>query len=316
MIERCPICCGDSPGGIGHPACCRRLYGAPVPPDLPYTWEMLNQLAEKVIRRNVSVPGVQPKLSMHLERSGGPASSGNQRLTLVGMEGGYILKPPVKAYPGMPELEHLTLNMAPLFGIETAPCGLIPLEDGQWAFITRRMDREGKNKLHMEDMCQLTDRLTEEKYRGSLEQVGRAILRFSSNPLLDAARFFDLVLFCFLTGNADMHLKNFSLLRDPDGMIRLSPAYDLLPTALLLPEDKEESALTLNGKKTRLKCSDFLALAHALGLPAKTVDRAMERTLAAVPDALAFTERGFCAPAATQAYRELMEERAKRLEMG
>lgn len=315
MSERCPICCGDSPGGACHPRCCLRLYGTRTPPELPYSWEDLNTLAENVVRRSVSVPGVQPKLSMHLERIG-KAGSGEpvRRLTLVAMEGQHILKPPVKAYPEMPELEHLTMNMAGLFGIETAPCGLIALEDGPWAFIARRMDRLPSGKLHMEDMGQLTDRLAEQKYRGSLEQVGRAILRFSSNPLLDAARFFDLALFCFLTGNADMHLKNFSLLREADGMIRLSPAYDLLPTVLLIPEDREESALALNGKKSRLNRTDFMALARSMKLADKTAERAAEQCLARVPEAMAFVERGFCRPATRKAYRELMASRAQRLE--
>jgi serine/threonine-protein kinase HipA len=315
MSERCPICCGDSPGGAAHPRCCQRLYGTRTPPALPYSWAELNQLAEKVVRHNVSVPGVQPKLSMHLDRSGrdGPGSP-VRRLTLVGMEGGHILKPPVAEYPEMPELEHLTMILAAGFGIETAPCGLIALEDGQWAFITRRMDRLAQGKLHMEDACQLTDRLTEQKYRGSLEQVGRAILRHASNPLLDAARFFDVALFCFLTGNADMHLKNFSLLREEDGMIRLAPAYDLLPTALLIPEDKEESALTLNGKKNRLTRGDFLALAHSLGLPVKAAERSVAQCREKVPEALEGMARGFCREATRTAYRALMTERVERLE--
>ena len=314
MSERCPICGGDSPGGAAHPRCCQRLYGVRTPPALPYTWEALNALAENIVRRSVSVPGVQPKLSMHLERTG-KAGDGNpvRRLTLVGMEGNYILKPPVPDYPDMPELEHLTLNMAGLFGIETVPCGLIALEDGPWAFIARRMDRTAQGKLHMEDMCQLTDRLTEQKYRGSLEQVGRAILRHASNPLLDAARFFDVVLFCFLTGNADMHLKNFSLLREADGMIRLFPAYDLLPTVLLIPEDREESALTLNRKKRRLTRTDFLSLARSMKLADKTAERAVDRCLASVPDALAFIKRGFCRDATQKAFKKLMAERAERL---
>jgi serine/threonine-protein kinase HipA len=317
MSERCPVCCGDSPGGAAHPRCCLRLYGARMPPALPYTWASLNALAEKVVRRSVSVPGVQPKLSMHLERAaweGGRESV--RRLTLVGMEGSYILKPPVPAYPEMPELEHLTLNMAGLFGIETAPCGLIALEDGPKAFVARRMDRTAQGKLHMEDMCQLTDRLTEQKYRGSLEQVGRAILLHASNPLLDAARFFDVVLFCFLTGNADMHLKNFSLIREADGMIRLSPAYDLLPTALLIPEDREESALALNGKKRRLTRADFLALARSMKLAEKTAHRAVEKCLARVSGALAFIKRGLCGDASQKAFAELMAERAQRLDAG
>ncbi|MBT5608236.1 MAG: HipA domain-containing protein [Lentisphaerae bacterium] len=214
----CHICLNPLEDGNRryHRACSRKLFGAPHPPELPYTWQQLNGLAEKTIRQRVTVPGVQPKLSMHLER-GGRRQDG--RLTLVGLEGGYILKPPVTRFPEMPELEHLTMLMAGAFGIPTAMCGLIPLEDGHLAFITRRMDRDGETKLHMEDMCQLTDRLTEQKYRGSLEQVGKVVLRHCSNPLFDALRLFEVTLFCFLTGNSDMHLKNFSLLYRPGGEV-------------------------------------------------------------------------------------------------
>ena len=313
MSERCSICGEGAPAGLCHPRCCLWLFGTRTPPVVPYTWAKLNELAESAIRRSVSVPGVQPKLSMHLDRAGTAGAGAVRRLTLVGMEGRYILKPPVDDYPEMPELEHLTLNLAGGFGIETAPCGLIALEDGRRAFITRRMDRSEQGKLHMEDLCQLTDRLTEQKYRGSLEQAGRAILRHSSNPALDASRFFDVVLFCFLTGNADMHLKNFSLLREADGMIRLASAYDLLPTALLLPEDREESALTLNGKKARLVRDDFLALARALDLPEKSIARALERVRERVPGALAGVEKGFCQPSTQRRFVELIQARAERL---
>lgn len=313
MIERCPICCGSSPGGECHPRCCQELYGAQVPPALPYTWQSLNALAENVVRRSVSVPGVQPKLSMHLDRMKTGTGGAAGRLTLVGMEGRYILKPPVAAYPEMPELEHLTMKMAALFGIETARCGLIALEDGRRAFVARRMDRNHDGKLHMEDMCQLTDRMTEQKYRGSLEQVGRAILRHGSNPGLDSLRFFEVVLYCFLTGNADMHLKNFSLLREADGMVRLAPAYDLLPTALLMPEDREETALTLNGKKSRLGRADFLALARSMNLPDKTVERSLDKLLKRIPEATAFVAQGFCEPATQLAFGQLMADRAARL---
>ena len=129
-----------------------------------------------------------------------------------------------------------------------------------------RMDRAHDRVLHMEACARLTDRMTEEKYRASMEQVGRAILTYSQNPGLDALRLFELTLFCFLTGNSDMHLKNFSLIYAADGLVHLAPAYDLLPTQLLLPEDREETALTLNGKKNRLARGDFAALAKSLEL--------------------------------------------------
>lgn len=296
-----------------HAACCRHLFGSSRPPVFPYAWNELNQLAEQVVRQHVTVPGVQPKLSMHLER-GGPRQ--DSRLTLVGLEGGYILKPPVAAYPEMPELEHLTMRMARGFGIATAECGLIPLAEGPLAFITKRMDRVGDGALHMEDMCQLTDRLTEQKYRGSLEQVGRAVLRYCDNSLFDAQRFFEVALFCFLTGNSDMHLKNFSLLYQPGGSVGLSPAYDLLPTQLLLPGDEEESALTINGRKKRLRLEDFRGLAESLRLTEKQTSNIFVRFSEQLDAALLTLDKGFCSPGMKERYKALLRIRAGRLKIG
>lgn len=293
-----------------HAACCRRLFGGPQPPQVPYSWKELNSLAEQIVRSHVAVPGVQPKLSLHLE-PGGAREGG--RFTLVGLEGGYILKPPVEHFPQMPELEHLTMQMAGCFGIGTAGCGLIALEDGQLALIVRRMDRDGDRKLAMEDMCQLTDRMTEEKYRGSLESVGKVILRHCSNPGLDALRFFEVNLFCFLTGNSDMHLKNFSLLRSLDE-IRLSPAYDLLATVLLLPEDKEESALTIRGQKKRFNLRDFLTLGEALQLTERQIANSLRRFEKGMEAANALIPCGFCSEEMRMRYLTLVERRWKRLQ--
>jgi serine/threonine-protein kinase HipA len=214
----------------------------------------------------------------------------------------------------MPELEHLTMRLAGCFGIETALCGLISLEDHQSALIVRRMDRMGGHKLAMEDMCQLTDRLTEEKYRGSLESIGRVILHHCTNPGLDALRFLDVNLFCFLTGNADMHLKNFSLLRTTQGEIRLAPAYDLLPTGLLLPEDTEECALTLHGKKNKIRREDFLALGLALGLTERQVTNVFNKFGKSWVEALSLLERGHVTGEINKDYRQLMESRWARLQ--
>ncbi len=314
MSDRnCKICL-DPLGGEEsdyHPACCRRVFGGGLPPKLPFTWADLNSLAEKAVRSHVAIPGVQPKLSLHLER-GSDREGG--RFALVGLEGNYILKPPVDRFPEMPELEHLTMRMAGCFGIETAGCGLVALDDGTMTLVVRRMDRVGGNKLPMEDMCQLMDRLTEEKYRGSLEAVGKTILRYCANPGLDALRFFEINLFCFLTGNADMHLKNFSLLRPVEGEIKFSPAYDLLPTVLLLPEDAEETALTLNGKKKKLGPGDFRAFGAALKLTERQVINSLKRVEKGMDAAMALIGRGFCSAEMANRYRKLVSDRWRRLE--
>ncbi|MCF7848856.1 MAG: HipA domain-containing protein [Kiritimatiellales bacterium] len=310
--DTCLVCLEPLEGeGMGyHPACSKKLFDTANAPTLPYTWEQLNGLAEQIVRRNVTVPGVQPKLSMHLEKGGHRQGS---RFTLVGLEGGYILKPPVAEYPEMPELEHLTMRMARCFGIATAECGLISLEDGQLAFITKRMDRDGMDKLHMEDMCQITDRLTEQKYRGSMEQVGKAVLRYCANPLFDALRLFEVTLFCFLTGNSDMHLKNFSLLYKPKGEVGLSPAYVLLSTKLLLPQDTDETALTLNGRKKRLGRKDFMRFAESLRLTYKQVANAYARFTSSFDEAFQTLEKGHCSMEMKSQYRELIQKRADRI---
>ena len=313
--QRCHICLQPLENGEAsyHPACCKKLFGSTKPPTLPYTWDQLNVLAEQIVRRHVAVPGVQPKLSMHIERAG---RTQNARLTLIGLEGNFILKPPVRQYPEMPELEHLTMRMAGCFGLATAECGLIELDDGKLAFITKRMDRMGATRLHMEDMCQLTDRLTEQKYRGSMEQVGRALHRYCTNPLFDALRLFELTLFCFLTGNADMHLKNFSLLYELGGEISLSPAYDLLPTTLLLPADPEETALTLNGRKRRISRDDFMQFGASLRLTEKQIKNVFSRFEKQLSAAFQLLEKGLCSPEMKPRYRALLQERAERLGMG
>ena len=314
--QRCRSCLLPLKKGESHfhSACSKKLFGSAQPPKLPYTWDQLNELAKEVVRHHIAVPGVQPKLSMHIERSG--KSRRDSRLTLIGMEGGYILKPPVERYPEMPELEHLTMQMAGCFRIATAKCGLIALEGGQLAFITKRMDRRaGGDKLHMEDMCQLTDRLSEQKYRGSMEQVGRAIHAHCTNRLFDALRLFELTLFCFLTGNADMHLKNFSLLYEPGGEINFSPAYDLLPTTLLLPEDPDETALTVNGRRRRLNRGDFMKFGEALHLSKTQIKNVFNRFAAHLDDAFQLLEKGFPSTEMKEQYRELLEIRANRLKI-
>jgi serine/threonine-protein kinase HipA len=176
------------------------------------------------------------------------------------------------------------------------------------------MDRVGVQKLAMEDMCQLTDRMTEEKYRGSLEAVGKKIRQHCSHPGLDALRFFEVNLFSFLTGNSDMHLKNFSLIRSQDGEIRFSPAYDLLPTVLLLPEDTEESALTIQGRKKRLTRRDFLALGKALGLTERQVSNSLHRFEKGLSAAISLISAGFCSEEMKTQYCELVEQRWERLQ--
>jgi len=297
-----------------HARCSKKFFGKSTAPLLPYKLEKLDEMAKKVIRSSVTVPGVQAKLSVHLTEKGKDAG----RLTLVGLWGNYILKAPVTRYPQMPEIEDLTMHLAGFFKIDTVPHGLIPLQSGELAYITKRIDRAPKGgKRHMEDMCQLTGRLTEDKYKGSMEQVAKAIQRYASNPGLDLLRFFEVTLFSFLAGNADMHLKNFSLIRDARNFISLTPAYDMLSTRLLISikEDSEELALTMNGKNSNLKAGDFNRFAKTIGLSDRQVNNILKRFHTGLEPAIAFIEESFLSSELKAAFKVLLQKRVDRLEL-
>jgi serine/threonine-protein kinase HipA len=283
-----------------------------MPPELQYTETELKELGLKVVQSQVTVTGVQPKLSLHLDK---PKSKGNpKRFTIVGLWGEYILKPPTSAYPQLPQVESLTMHLANLAGIAVVPYTLIRMQGGSLAYLTRRVDRAKQHKIHMEDMCQLTERLTEDKYHGSYEQVGKAILRFSANPVLDLVNFAEVLIFSFLTGNADMHLKNFSLLHRQGVGPVLCPAYDLVSTVLVNPDDDEDLALTLNGKKKKLKRNDFVRFFSTLNLDEKqqlNIFRKMDKARAKWMD---FIDMSFLSNENKIAYKELIADRFLRLE--
>ena len=301
-----------------HPTCSRKMFGSPVPPVLPYTEEQMLQLGEQVIKSQIAVTGVQPKLSLDIEKwsKAGTETKTPQRFTIVGLWGGYILKPATKQYPHLPELEDLTMHLAELSGIATVPHSLIRLQSGSLAYITKRIDRVNGTKRHMEDMCQLTERLTEDKYRGSYEQIGKAILKYSQNPGLDLINFFEQVLFSFLTGNADMHLKNFSLIRDSQSGYVLAPAYDMVPSALIVKGDTEELALNLNGKKRKLNRKDFDAVFSSFKiLDARAIENMYQKFSSSIGKWKQFMEQSFVPPELVEEYGILIKEKGARLKL-
>lgn len=301
-----------------HPACSRKLFGKPTAPLLPYAEEQVPELGEQVIKSQLAVTGVQPKLSLNIEKPGKQKEGQKtpQRFTIVGLWGGYILKPPTKQYPQLPELEDLTMHLAALAGIATVPHSLLRMQRGHLAYITKRIDRNKKQKLHMEDMCQLTGRLTEDKYKGSYEQIGKAILNYSANPVLDLINFFEQVLFSFLTGNADMHLKNFSLIEQPGTGFVLAPAYDMVASALVVKGDKEELALNFNGKKRKLQRKDFDTVFASFKVLEDTAIRNIYRKFAgAIESWLQFIPESFIDESLQEKYIELIQQRAKVIQL-
>lgn len=238
-----------------HKSCSKKFFGKNKPPIIEYTLSEMLELAEKVVKSQRTVTGVQPKLSLNSVKM--TDNSVTERFTIVGLWGKYILKPQTEIHEQLPEIEDLTMNLAKLSKVKTVEHSLIRLKSGELAYITKRIDRLKDKKLHMEDMCQLTERQTEHKYKGSHEQIAKTIKAFSTNPGFDIVSFYELVLFCFLTGNNDMHLKNFSLLKNVNLDYNLCPAYDLVASELVVEDDEEELALNLNGKKKKIKRKDF-----------------------------------------------------------
>ncbi|GGE28667.1 hypothetical protein GCM10010832_06640 [Psychroflexus planctonicus] len=283
----------------------------PKPPKIEYGLEQMNELAKNIVERSVAVPGVQPKLSMSLIQQ--TKENKDARLTVVGALGGnYIFKPPSNQFPEMPENEHVTMRIAEAFGIRVVPSSLIRLKSGELSYITKRIDRsESGKKIHMLDMFQITEAF--DKYRSSMERVGKAIDEYASNTLLDKTYFFDLTLFSLITGNNDMHLKNFSMIESPIGWT-LSPAYDLLNVAIVFPEDSEELALSLSGKKKKLKRVHFEQLGEKLALTSKQIKSAFKRLTKNKSKAEEWIHQSFLSKEMKTAYLELIEQRFIQLE--
>ena len=294
-MERCLYCyapLSESERSF-HGRCAKKIFGSTTAPRLPYSMDKIAELAEQVIRSQSVVTGVQPKLSLDIEQQ---APGVPQRFTLVGLWGRYILKPQTTRFRSLPELEDLTMHLAEEAKIATVPHSLIRFEDGALCYITRRIDRGANGeKYSMEDMCQLTERLTEHKYKGSYEQIAKAIDKFSSTSKLDIVNFWEQVIFSWIVGNADMHLKNFSLYAPLSGEYNLTPAYDLLSTALVMPEDTEELelALTLNGKKRKIKREDFLLSMQKSGLGDKVIGNITRKFTRILPKWIAMIEVSF-----------------------
>ena len=273
---RCLICgCPIEDEGFGeyHAKCAKAFFGSKRIPVFPYRASEINELAKNLVLLRVSVPGVQAKLSVHVEHT-----DDVDRFTIVGFEGDYILKLPSATYPEIVEAEHFGMMLSSLCGLKTADFALVRLESGDFGYLTKRLDRVDGVK-HMLDMCQLTLRDTERKYTGSYEQIAKAIKAISATSGLDLGEFFNEVVLAYLIGNSDMHLKNFSMLREHNGDWRLAAGYDLLPVKMLMPQDLDELALNLNGKKRHLARKDFVAFAEACAISPSRFDRTIKRFL-------------------------------------
>ena len=290
-----------------HSSCSRKIFGATTAPELPYTRDNLTELARQVVRSQTTLTGVQAKLSLDIKKGGRNEA---ERFTIVGLWGRYILKPQTERFAHLPELEDLTMHLAEIAKIQVVPHSLIRFSDGELCYITRRIDRtENGEKLAMEDMCQLTERLTEHKYKGSYEQIAKVIQKYSSVPKLNLINYWEQVVFSWITGNADMHLKNFSLYSKVYQEYNLSPAYDMLSTTLVMTEDTEELALTLNGKKRKIRKLDFEISMQASGLEEKVIRNIFNKFLKVKDKWFDFIDISFLPEEMKIAYKDIITNR-------
>ena len=296
-----------------HPACARKFFGSDTAPILPYTRENMSELARQVIRTSTSVTGVQAKMSLDVNRGG---KNEPTKFTIVGLWGKYIFKPQSGRYSCLPELEDLTMKMAEAAHIRTARHTLIRLADGELGYLTLRMDRGRKGeKISMLDMCQLTNRLTEHKYYGTYQQLAETIKKYTAAPMLEVQRYWEVVLFSWITGNSDMHCKNFSLIDTGNGAYALAPAYDLLAVLLADPDDLEEMAMsfTVGGEKNGFDRNTFLTAFTQSGVPTMVADKMIERMKGNLPTWEELISQSFLPDKIKAAYCHLLKKRLKLL---
>lgn len=296
-----------------HKKCVKVFFHTREMPILDVTREQLEKLANEAVNEGLTVPGVQKKLSLHL------TSDTNARLTIVNYPTGYILKPQTEEFQNMPEFEDLAMRMAELMGIQTVSHALIKM-NGEYAYITKRIDREITGKethlYAMEDFCQLSNRLTQDKYRGSYENCGKIIKKYSDTPGLDLIEMYLRVIGSYIMGNSDMHLKNFSLKETEPGnrKFQLSKAYDMLPVNIIMPEDKEQLALTINGKKRNIHKKEFRLLAEACGIPSNAAEHMLKKICSKKDKFLKQIEEAYLSEEQKENVKELISERIEILQ--
>ena len=239
----------------------RKVFGIDREPFIDLTLAGVSLKAQEMVGK-MSISGVQPKLSVKLADR-----AGNPHLEVTGEGGQYIFKPQVQAFANLPENEDLCMTIAEDLGIDAPAHCLVHLKDKSLAYVVKRFDREGCLKIHQEDFAQILGK--ENKYDGSVEEIGRSLKAVSEVPGLDVQLFFERVVFNFLIGNGDAHVKNYSVIYNEEGLARLAPAYDLVCSRIVIPEEADESALTIQGKKSRIKRKDMELLAEYLGIPEK-----------------------------------------------
>jgi serine/threonine-protein kinase HipA len=277
----------------------------------PFGYSAEEQRAEAMARAvKLSIQGVQPKLSAVLNIKEG-------RFDLANNEGRYILKPQHQVFPQLPENEDVTMRMARVAGIPVPIHGLIWSKDKSLTYFIKRFDRAGhKDKIPVEDFAQLALLTRDTKYNYTIEKLVALLDAFCTFPMLEKAKLFRLVVFNFLVGNEDMHLKNYSLIRNGD-KIELSPAYDLLNTTIVLKGGAEEIALSIAGKKKNLKRKDIVDYFgyERCGLTGKVIDNNLQSLSQAIPEWMNLLDICFLTNELKEKYYSLLEKRIRILDL-
>ncbi len=309
-MSRCPITyreCGEaeySPEGL-------RLLNSRLHRLRPLPMSASEQRREAIrLAGKLSIQGLQPKLSARL-------SVKRAVFEPVSRNGHYILKPQHADYPRLPENEALTMHMARTAGLEVPVSGLLYSADGSMTYFVRRFDRVGRaGKRATEDFAQLAGKGRDTKYGYSMEQLAGLVDGYCTFPAVERARLFRRTLFCWLTGNEDMHLKNFSVI-GREGKVELSPLYDCLSTTVALmalgrsADEIEEMALPLHGKKRHLTRRDLVEYygRSRLGLPQKVTQKALAALSDAIPQWLRLVDFSFLDEGLKSRYRDLLARR-------
>jgi serine/threonine-protein kinase HipA len=309
-MNHCRITLEEIPDGIRYSRAGLKRLDARLMDIHPLPYTLAQQLEEAAARADkMSVQGVQPKLSAVLRIK-------ESRFEVVDRGGRFILKSCPPQWPEVPANEALTMTLAESAGIEVPVHGLVEATDGSMVYFIRRFDRIGQGeRLPLEDGAQLLGHTRDTKYDSSMEQVVGMIDRFCTFPVLEKRKLMQRVWFCFLTGNEDMHLKNWSLL-SRSGRVVLSPAYDLLNTSIILKNPQEETALPIRGRKRNLSRRDLLEYlaVERCGLPSDLMRADLEKLLAqAESEWAAKIQSSFLSEPKREAYLHLVHERVARL---
>jgi serine/threonine-protein kinase HipA len=305
-VSPCLICLGDADERY-HAACARALFDLPAVPRVEVALAKLHTAALAMVGKT-SLSGVQRKLSLRLSP---------ERATLqVAVDGGrFILKPQTETFPSLPENEHVTMRIAAAAGVVIPPCGLVHLDDDSLAYIVKRFDRiDDGGKRRQEDFCQLAEKPPKERYDGSAELCVRLLQRYASEPIVDLRALYRQLVVGWWTGNGDLHLKNLSLLATEEGLHKLSPAYDMLCTRLVIAADR--LALPVGGRDDQLTRRHWLELADYGGLPRRAAERVLRGVVDAATVARDLVGRSLLPQEMKERYEALLVERAAVLEAG